>query len=106
MAETYDAGDPEKVKTRRSKAQLAAEELDAHTRAVLDTYAGRAVLWSIVERCGVYRAKAPGTEADMAEFLGRRNIGLSVIAQLLTVDENLYMKMHSEAQARERKAKD
>ena len=73
----YDAGNPEHVKRKRTKADLRAERDAADLAMVMSTLPGRRWMWAHLERCGVYRLSyMPGAiPTDTAFREGERNVG-------------------------------
>jgi hypothetical protein len=96
-----DVGDEVSVKHKRSRAQLVLERRDEELRAVLSQPVGRAVLWAVLEQCGIYRSSFSPEALNMAFQEGGRNVGLELITRIQSVDPNAYTLMTREAVAQE-----
>ncbi len=99
---TYDTGNVKEVKKRKTKAQLAAERDDAWLREVLSTEGGRAVLYKILEHCGVYRSPITDPLETFRE-LGRQDVGRWLMGEIFTCQSHVYTTMREEASNREGK---
>ena len=95
-----DTGDEKEVKNKKAVYQLAREKELAELHQVLSTYGGRAFMWRLLEKCGVYSA-ATGECKDVFRFEGQRDIGLWVLEELFTAKSDTYSIMRSEAEARD-----
>ena len=66
------------------------EVLNANVREVMDTRAGRDVMWEILSICGLYTDNStdahPGVE-------GKRSVGLQILGMLSDADERLYPQL-------------
>ena len=85
--------------------RLAAEALyeAEDLKAVLATAAGRAVLWRILSDCRIYSDGFNGGDRALMAFdAGRRNLGLSLLEKVLTLNSEAYILMRDEAQQRKR----
>ena len=80
-----------------------AEELDAARaviehdllKEVLSTFEGRHVLFNILAKTGLYDDFSLA-DPDYPKWIGRRAVGLEVLADLLTVNPNVYTIMQQE----------
>lgn len=92
-----NAADPAQVadaeRLARDRARQRAEDL----AAVLATPHGRRVVWGELERCGVYRGAVGDTPHDTYYRLGRRAVGLELLAELTTEHAPAYLTMQQEA---------
>ena len=87
---------------QRVKAQL---EHDAeYWRTTLSTYAGRVVVWRILELCGVFRDYFSVDPAPNAHFLGQRHVGLKVMTEIQLHHAKAYQMMEAEELERQAKA--
>ena len=103
----FDAGDQGKVSKRKSKAKLTAEREVADISAVLDTYEGRAFVWRLLEHSGMYETSFRGEETHrMAMAEGKRNFGIWLLNELLTIDPNYYIIIRNEAVSRDTREKE
>lgn len=98
-----DVGDEEEVKERKTKAQLNLERQQAELARVLDTPAGRAVIWRILERGGFHKLSFAGSDTHLTAFNeGRRDIANWLLAECLTARPQCYNVMRNEAEDREK----
>lgn len=95
-----DVGDAAQVAEAKTVEQLCEEREREELRQVLGTRAGRAVLWRMLERCGIYRTSFTGDPLGMAFREGERNIGLACLNLCLTADPRAYTIMRDEATIR------
>lgn len=103
-AAVRNAADPQQVKDagRRDKRDVAL--FDDQLRAVLDTPAGRALLWAILRRSGLYTTVFHRDPGVMAFNAGRQNFGQELLDAVIAADRRLYLLM--EREARERDSRD
>ena len=88
-----DVGDREQVKERKVTSQLLLQREQEELRQVLSTPAGQNVLWRIVfEYCGVFQ-QSPMDPDVLSRFSGRREIGLQILDDVLTADQEAYIMM-------------
>ena len=88
--------------TQKVKAQLKHDA--EYWRTTLETYAGRVVVWRILELCGVFGDCGSTDHADMAAFLGKRRIGLRIMSEIHLHHEKSYQLMEQEELERQYKA--
>jgi hypothetical protein len=94
----------EELEARRltKKQQIAkrrGEVLQEHCRNVLETVAGRAVLWHILSLC---RLNASSYHEDVnvtLRFEGRRDVGLELLGLLETVRPHAYNELVHQAKS-------
>lgn len=94
--DNYDAGDVGQVKKRKTKAQLRRETEIAQLQELLNTKAGRAVLWRVLEKCGMYKESFTGNSTTFYNC-GRQSIGYWLLTELVEADKRAYIKMQEEA---------
>ena len=88
-----DVGDKEQVKEHKITAQLLLQREQEELRQVLATPAGQNVLWRVVfEYCGVFQ-QTPLDATVAARYAGRREIGLQILDDVLTADQEAYIMM-------------
>ena len=80
--------------------QIAEEEkkhklLLSNYADVVKTAAGRAVIWDILDACGIY-ASIPPSEKQTEFLLGKRDLGIFIISRLGARDPGAYPKILSE----------
>jgi hypothetical protein len=98
---TGNAADPRRVKFARRKEKDQARLYDEALKAAMALPAVRLVMWEILAKAGIYETLTE-TNASIYFKTGRRNFGLEILADLIRVDENLYLAMEAEARARQR----
>lgn len=97
MAEPYNSGDPEQVKRKRTKAQIAEDLHKNDLRAIMATPGGRRYLWGLMGSCGVFLDTCNTEPLTVGRFLGRRSLGLELLTEIMTICPNEYLVMQSEA---------
>lgn len=103
-----DVGDPVQVNSKQRRYKLEQDQRKEDFKTVMNTPEGRAVMWRLLEFCGVH-SSSYHMNGDINKFLmleGRRSIGLEVEAmfaeQGLNGEEAMF-KMTREAGKRQRK---
>jgi len=96
-----NAADPRQVRFAQRKEREAAELERAALQAVMKTPEGRLVMWSLLERAGIFRS-VWHPSAAIHYNSGRQDFGHELMAQLVDLDEDLYQLMEREARARTR----
>lgn len=97
-----DIGDEEQVGRRKTRAQLAREREVADTAKVLDTAAGRAFIWRLLEKGGFHTLSFSGEETHLTAFKeGRRDMANWALAECLTARPQCYNVMRAEAEERD-----
>lgn len=104
MAKQFDAGNPTDVKEKKSKAQLRIDRETEELREILTTYGGRAYIWRVLEKCGIYRTSFTGNSTTFFNE-GKRSIGLEIIEELFNAHVSAYNAMQSEAVVRKEEMK-
>lgn len=75
-----NAADAKQVREAGNTVKRRENALKASWNSVLETPAGRAVIYDLLEQCGIY---AGGFSAELAHYNeGRRNVGLFILAKL------------------------
>ncbi len=90
-----DVGDEEQVKGRESKVDLVKRREQEELTAILKTRAGRDLLWRIMGYGGIF----DGIITDPLETfrqLGRRDIGMMVMADVMEAYPEAYTIMRAE----------
>lgn len=98
---TANAADPRAVRFARRKERDEAKIFDEALAEAMTSPATRLVLWDILKRAGIYE-RIEETNATIYYKMGKRNFGLELLADVMRVDERLYLVMESEARARQR----
>jgi phage baseplate assembly protein W len=102
-AQVRNAADPQQVKRAERRDRDAAAQVQASLKAVLSTTDGRAVMWELLERAGVFRS-IWHPSAEIHYRAGRQDYGHELQALILACDEELYDAMTREARARAKRA--
>lgn len=79
---SYDAGDVEQVKTKKTKANLKAEQRLEELKALLSQKPFRSWLWRALERTRSFQTFGHLDPHNMAIASGRRDVGLEIIADI------------------------
>lgn len=98
-----NAADPTQVRRAERKEKDAAVVRLEQLKAVMSTEVGRAVMWDLLERTGVYRS-IWHPSAEIHYRAGRQDFGHELQALILEADEDLYDTMAREARTRARRA--
>jgi hypothetical protein len=102
-----NAADPQQVRLGGRKERRRADALTSSLKAVMSTAEGRLVMWTLLEKAGLYRSvwdpHAPDLHARTHYLAGRQDFGHELLG-LLTEDLESYLTM--EAEARRRQARD
>lgn len=98
----YDAGDEVSVRGAKQKHKLAKIQHDADTRTVMGTPAGRRFMWRLLGGSGIYGRTFETDPMTVGKFLGRREQGLDLLAELMTVCLPEYLLMETEARTQEK----
>ena len=98
-----DAGDEDEVSRDTQLAINAAKDDQDYLNTVFNSYAGRAVMWNVLCKTGLYHDSFSLNHAEASRMAGRRQIGLWLNEELLTISQGLYNLMRDEAVARERR---
>ena len=91
-----NAADSEQVKKagKKDKQKLSRESMDLKT--VLGTTQGRRFIFDIIAESG-YQERFTGVTEDMQFLLGRRDVGMRIVEQIIKVDPALWILMQKEA---------
>lgn len=84
----------------RDEKELLAQAFEAEEYKllceVLDTFAGRRVVYNILSKCGIYDDLFSPCTAETNRVLGRRSVGLEVLKEVLTVNGEIDIIMRRE----------
>lgn len=103
MNEPFNAGDKAHVEKRKRKEEIQRDRELADLREVLDSAAGRRLLWRLLGHCGVYRSTFSTNALQMATSEGQRNVGLFLTAEIMEADTSKYLLMQNESISKETK---
>jgi hypothetical protein len=93
-----NAADPQQVRHAARKQREQEERFQASLRRVLAAPEGRVVLWSLLERAGIFRS-IWDPSAKIHYNAGRQDFGHEILALCLEADEELYQLMERDARA-------
>lgn len=95
-----DVGDVKKVKKKRKAVDLVREREQEELRVLLETYGGRSFVWRIlIDFCGIYKTGITDS-LDTFRELGRRDVGLWILAEVFNSSPDIYTVMRNEASDR------
>lgn len=97
-----NAADPGQVKRAARKDRDREQIFGAALQSVMRTPAGRLVLWSLLERAGVYASVFDLSGAVTAYKSGRQDFGHELLTLLVENDDDQYLLMEAEARQRAR----
>lgn len=101
-----DVGDPVQVNSKKKRWDLEQDRRTEDFKLTMTTPAGRAVMWRLLELCGIYSSSYHGDVNDFLINEGKRKIGLEInafFAEQGVSGEEAVTKMIHEAGARQRK---
>jgi hypothetical protein len=97
----YDAGDQHQVETRGKRLKLAAQAEAQAFVGMMQEPRFRAFVWRLLERCHVYEISADVTNPYQTYFReGERNVGISLLGDVMRLCPALYRTMADEAAKR------
>ncbi len=82
------------VEDDKEAAQLDIER--AQLKSLLDSPDGRAVLWRVLSKCGIYRTTYQADSGAQGFLEGRRSIGLDLLGDIHDADPNAYITIQQE----------
>lgn len=100
--EVLDTGDEKQVTTRKNKNKSKRDREENELRDILKTYGGRAYIWRILSRCGVFRLSFTGDPNSTFFKEGQRDIGLHLLSEVMEIDSSAFQKMQQEAVERDK----
>jgi len=101
MSDQSSASDPKQVKNAKGKDKRNAQQILNDYRTVLGTPEGRRLIYHILAKCGLYHVMFSGNSRHFFND-GMRQIGVWLLAEINEADEEVYIKMQSEALERRR----
>lgn len=97
----YDGGDPAQVKTKRQRAKRIEEQRLAALRGFMSIPEGRRWIWWLLGECHVFASSFRADPHQTAFNEGARNVGLTILAEVMRVSPDEYLVMTKEAKAPE-----
>ncbi|SPJ15389.1 conserved hypothetical protein [Syntrophobacter sp. SbD2] len=98
----YNAGDAQQVAKAKSRQKTRELQKKAALRKIMSDPEGRMWMWDLLSRCGVYHSSYSSDALAMAFHEGHRNIGLHLTAEINRLSPELYTRMVSENQEKEK----
>lgn len=93
-----NAASPRDVKKAKQNERFTRRAELADLREVLSLPGGRRHVWRLLTQAGVFRQSFVQGAADCTVFNeGRRSMGLSLMADVMAVNPEIYVKMAQEA---------
>ena len=93
----YDAGDRRHVERREKTAKAARARRGEDFRWLMGDVRGRRFVWDLLAKAGLFRTSF-GVSAELTAFNeGRRDLGLTVLADLMRLCPEQYARMQAEA---------
>lgn len=91
-----NAADESQVRGAEVKKKLRDDAEDADLKYILASDQGRRLLWKLLETCGIFKSSFTGSSETF--FLeGQRNIGLKILADIMRVDPESYLRMYKQS---------
>ena len=91
-----DLGNRREVERRNKELKVAGLESDAALRWLMGDARGRKHAWGILSASGVYRISMGATPEWTAFNEGKRQIGLTLLGDIMRVTPGLYQTMQTE----------
>jgi hypothetical protein len=96
------AADPEALRLERTRLDGLLKQRREDLQRVMALPEGRRFVWRILTACGSFqRLNMPLPEKEANWFLGRRNLGLDLIDELIRDDQPFYLLMEQECRSQE-----
>lgn len=90
-----------KVSRETARAEAEAQQASENLRLILASYGGRAFIWDLLGKCGLYADSFRGEDTHAtARATGKRAIALGLVENIFTADPNSYTLMRLEYMAR------
>lgn len=103
MADLGELGSQRNEEQRNKRIATVKTPAEEGLRAAMSNENGRAFVWGLLERAGIYRSSHVPGQADGTAFNeGARNQGLALFADVMKLAPENYPRMAAEAQAREK----
>ena len=100
-AATSNAADHQAVRAAEERDQEVERERLGFYEQVMGTVAGRAVIWDLISRAGIYSSIFHPSGSQLYYNSGRQDFGLEILATVEPL-ERLYLAMETEARERVR----
>ena len=104
-AYVQNAADEEQVKEAGRKVRHDKKSVVTDLLEVLATDSGRRFIWRYLGVCGVLECSFVAGQPDVTAFNeGKKDIGLQMMAEVVSADPDAYLKMQQEARIHEQKS--
>ena len=98
IVDDLGTGDVKRVRKAKKKADYNDRLMAEYWRQVLETPAGRAVVYETLEKCHVFSRISAGEQTHItAHREGKRDIGIDLFERILQVAPQSYTLMRQEA---------
>lgn len=94
--EVHNAANPRDVHNARQRERNRATRLQSVYLQVMATPAGRAVMWDLIGRAGVFESPWSQYAMEIHRNIGRSDFGKELLADLCELDEKLFLLMETE----------
>lgn len=98
---TYDASDRRHVRSAEKSAKSAAAQRLDIVRGIMSVAAGRAWMLDLLEACHIFNSSYHSEALAMAFAEGERNVGLRLLADVMSAGPKHYLLMMEERSARD-----
>ena len=100
--EVLDTSDEKQVQTRKNKNKTKRDREESELKDILNTYGGRAYIWRVLSRCGLFKSSFTGEPNSTFFREGQRDIGLNMLSEIMELDGAAFQKMQQEAVERDK----
>ncbi|MBS0539369.1 MAG: hypothetical protein JSR47_11465 [Proteobacteria bacterium] len=97
---SYDAGNQRHVDRRRKAANVERLQADEALRWLMADARGRRFVWGQLSRAGLFHSSMAATPELTAFNEGRRDIGLTLLSDVMRLSPEGYARMQAEATSR------
>lgn len=94
---TFDASDLEQVDSKKDVASRRDKAFKDVVASILSTPSGRAWLWSVFQSCHMFQTSFSGDALRLAFAEGERNVGLRLLAQVMSANPDAWTLMMKES---------
>jgi hypothetical protein len=92
----YDAGDAKQVAERGRKTRREQAEHDTMLKGIMESTPGRRWIWRLLTKCNVFSTSFHENSRVTAFLEGKRDIGLNIIADIMRICPDEYVRMAGE----------
>lgn len=90
--------EPERAREKAQREAAASAREADDWMWLMDTPRGRRIVWSLLEKTGVYRTSfSPASDSQTAFNEGQRNVGLVIVTAIMQHTPDLFVIMQKEA---------